>query len=53
MREETAEQPKPLRSGYTTGSCATATSLARLLLRAGAARVDIYCLARTPRPGYA
>ncbi|SDH71860.1 cobalt-precorrin-5B (C(1))-methyltransferase [Pseudomonas panipatensis] len=34
MREETAEQPKPLRSGYTTGSCATATSLAaaRLLL---------------------
>lgn len=35
----------------TTG--ATATSLARLLLRAGAARVDIYCLARTPRPGYA
>ncbi|MBN3729153.1 cobalt-precorrin-5B (C(1))-methyltransferase [Burkholderia sp. Ac-20379] len=34
MREETAEQPAPLRSGYTTGSCATATSLAaaRLLL---------------------
>lgn len=28
MREETAEQPAPLRSGYTTGSCATATSLA-------------------------
>ncbi|MFK3796733.1 cobalt-precorrin-5B (C(1))-methyltransferase [Pseudomonas sp. NPDC088444] len=35
MREETAEQPAPLRSGLTTGSCATATSLAaaRLLLR--------------------
>jgi cobalt-precorrin-5B (C1)-methyltransferase len=34
MREETAEQPTPLRSGLTTGSCATATSLAaaRLLL---------------------
>lgn len=34
MREETPEQNKPLRSGYTTGSCATATSLAaaRLLL---------------------
>ncbi|MBS7664266.1 ComF family protein [Pseudomonas lalucatii] len=33
----------------TTG--ATAESLARLLKRAGAARVDVYCLARTPRPG--
>jgi len=34
MREESAEQPAPLRSGLTTGSCATATSLAaaRLLL---------------------
>ncbi|EIK96511.1 cobalt-precorrin-6A synthase [Pseudomonas sp. M47T1] len=34
MRDETAEQPAPLRSGLTTGSCATATSLAaaRLLL---------------------
>jgi cobalt-precorrin-5B (C1)-methyltransferase len=34
MREETAEQPAPLRSGLTTGSCATATCLAaaRLLL---------------------
>ncbi|KXV04240.1 cobalt-precorrin-5B (C(1))-methyltransferase [Caballeronia megalochromosomata] len=34
MREETPEQTAPLRSGYTTGSCATATSLAaaRLLL---------------------
>ncbi|MDB5979563.1 MAG: putative cobalamin biosynthesis-related protein [Pseudomonas sp.] len=28
MRAETAEQPAPLRSGYTTGSCATATCLA-------------------------
>lgn len=36
MRDETAEQPAPLRSGLTTGSCATATSLAaaRLLLTA-------------------
>lgn len=35
MREETAEHPAPLRSGLTTGSCATATSLAaaRLLLQ--------------------
>ncbi len=34
MRNETPEQPAPLRSGYTTGSCATATSLAaaKLLL---------------------
>ncbi|MDR8730628.1 Cobalt-precorrin-5B C(1)-methyltransferase [Burkholderia pseudomultivorans] len=34
MRDETPEQPAPLRFGYTTGSCATATSLAatRLLL---------------------
>lgn len=28
MREETAEAPAPLRSGYTTGACATATALA-------------------------
>jgi ComF family protein len=33
----------------TTG--ATAEAVARLLIRAGAARVDIYCLARTPKPG--
>jgi ComF family protein len=33
----------------TTG--ATAESLARLLTRAGAARVDVYCLARTAKPG--
>ncbi|MDX5372736.1 MAG: ComF family protein [Pseudomonadaceae bacterium] len=33
----------------TTG--ATAEALGRLLLKAGAARVDVYCLARTPRPG--
>lgn len=34
MRDETPEDARPLRSGYTTGSCATATSLAaaRLLL---------------------
>ncbi|MCX7078515.1 MAG: ComF family protein, partial [Pseudomonas sp.] len=33
----------------TTGT--TAESLARLLMQAGARRVDVYCLARTPKPG--
>ncbi|MDI1331191.1 ComF family protein [Pseudomonas sp.] len=33
----------------TTG--ATAQALARLLMDAGAARVDVYCLARTPKSG--
>lgn len=33
----------------TTG--ATANQLAKLLLKAGARRVDVYCLARTPKPG--
>ncbi|WP_458376977.1 double zinc ribbon domain-containing protein [Pseudomonas fluorescens] len=33
----------------TTG--ATAQALARLLMSAGASRVDVYCLARTPKPG--
>lgn len=33
----------------TTG--ATAEALARLLKGAGIARVDVYCLARTPKPG--
>jgi ComF family protein len=33
----------------TTG--ATANSLARLLMNAGARQVDVYCLARTPKPG--
>ncbi len=33
----------------TTG--ATAHSLARLLMDAGAQQVDVYCLARTPKPG--
>ncbi|MFK8330428.1 ComF family protein [Pseudomonas sp. BJa5] len=35
----------------TTG--ATAQALASLLLKAGAARVDVYCLARTAKPGSA
>jgi ComF family protein len=35
----------------TTG--ATAQALAQLLLNAGARRVDVYCLARTPKPGSA
>ena len=41
MREETPEEARPLRSGYTTGSCATATSLAaaRLLLGGGVSSV--------------
>ncbi|MCY1422705.1 comF family protein [compost metagenome] len=33
----------------TTG--ATAQALACLLMDAGATRVDVYCLARTPKPG--
>ena len=33
----------------TTG--ATAEAIARQLRQAGAARVDVYCLARTPKPG--
>jgi ComF family protein len=33
----------------TTGS--TANALAELLLKAGAQSVDVYCLARTPKPG--
>ncbi|TFH76489.1 MULTISPECIES: ComF family protein [Pseudomonas] len=33
----------------TTG--ATAQALARLLMDSGATRVDVYCLARTPKPG--
>jgi ComF family protein len=33
----------------TTG--ATTQALARLLMDAGATRVDVYCLARTPKPG--
>lgn len=33
----------------TTG--ATADRIARLLKKAGARRVDVYCLARTPKPG--
>ncbi|MCB2252114.1 cobalt-precorrin-5B (C(1))-methyltransferase [Pseudomonas chlororaphis] len=40
MREETAEQPAPLRSGLTTGSCATATSLAAARLLLGGASAD-------------
>jgi predicted amidophosphoribosyltransferase len=33
----------------TTGS--TAQALAELLIKAGARSVDVYCLARTPKPG--
>lgn len=49
-----AAQPRGLHLGLvddvlTTG--ATAQQLARLLMRAGASRVDVYCLARTPAPG--
>lgn len=40
MRDETAEQPAPLRSGLTTGTCATATSLAAATLLLGGAVND-------------
>src|SRR3990167_7193567 len=40
MRDETPEQPAPLRSGYTTGSCATATSLAAARLLLGGPALD-------------
>ncbi|MGF6515956.1 cobalt-precorrin-5B (C1)-methyltransferase [Pseudomonas sp. BT76 TE3572] len=40
MRDETAEQPAPLRSGLTTGSCATATSLAAARLLLGGLSAD-------------
>ena len=40
MREETREQPAPLRSGLTTGSCATATSLAAARLLLGGTSAD-------------
>ncbi|MDR6960986.1 cobalt-precorrin-5B (C1)-methyltransferase [Pseudomonas brassicacearum] len=40
MRDETAEQPAPLRSGLTTGSCATATSLAAARLLLGGIHAD-------------
>ena len=40
MRDETAEQPAPLRSGLTTGSCATATSLAAARLLLGGVEAD-------------
>ena len=40
MRDETAEQPAPLRSGLTTGSCATATSLAAARLLLGGTSAD-------------
>lgn len=33
----------------TTG--ATADAIARLLIKSGVGRVDVYCLARTPKPG--
>ncbi|MGF6670551.1 cobalamin biosynthesis protein CbiD [Pseudomonas monsensis] len=40
MRDETGEQPAPLRSGLTTGSCATATSLAAARLLLGSVAAD-------------
>ncbi len=52
MRAETSETQKPLRYGYTTGSCATATSLAaagRLLVGAEQKQVSIV-LPRGQRP---
>jgi ComF family protein len=58
LRNAFALAPEALISGkhlalvddvMTTG--ATAKTLARLLMDAGATRVDVYCLARTPKPG--
>ncbi len=48
MREESPESNQPLRSGYTTGACATATSLAaaRLLLEGKATE---FCTITLPR----
>ena len=40
MREETPERGTVLRSGYTTGACATATSLAAARLLLGAQQTD-------------
>ncbi|WP_435607198.1 ComF family protein [Pseudomonas knackmussii] len=53
----TVDNPASLRGRHlalvddvlTTGT--TADTLSALLLRAGARRVDVYCLARTPKPG--
>ena len=45
MREETDEQQRSLRSGYTTGACATATSLSaakHLLTREPSTAIDIW-----------
>ena len=47
---------EPLRSQLTMAEQAAQTARleqqqARLLRDAGAARVDVYCLARTPKPG--
>jgi cobalt-precorrin-5B (C1)-methyltransferase len=41
MRDETSEETRPLRSGYTTGSCATATSLAAARLLLGGIGSDV------------
>jgi len=41
MRDETPEHARALRSGYTTGSCATATSLAAARLLLGGVRSDV------------
>lgn len=51
MREETDEQQRPLRFGYTTGACATATSLAaaRLLLAGEASSSSTIDLPRGQR----
>jgi len=51
MREESIEHKQPLRSGYTTGACATATSLAaaNILLRGRKLQSAIITLPRGKR----
>ena len=50
MGELTGKHVAVVDDVLTTG--ATAHAIAQVLRKAGARRVDVYCLARTPKPGY-
>jgi len=50
MGELTGKHVAVVDDVLTTG--ATAQAIAQVLRKAGARRVDVYCLARTPKPGY-